>query len=175
MPTKPTIDPPPAELSRIPVFIDAQTAEYLGLTVAQLKNLRRSGKGPPYSRPRGGRVWSLRKSVDEWALTDEAPDEIRRRLFLDDDDEEPDAMAKKKSRKNKSRRRKPYLRWFVPKYMTTDEFAELLQVSPQTLEMWRREGDGPPFFKRGGIVRYPRDPSFEWLRAHEVRSTSEGV
>lgn len=32
--------------------------------------------------------------------------------------------------------------------------AEWLGVSPRTLELWRRQGNGPRFVKLGGAVRY---------------------
>ncbi len=39
-------------------------------------------------------------------------------------------------------------------WLTPDETADYLSVSPRTLENWRRAGDGPPHFKAGHLVRY---------------------
>lgn len=44
---------------------------------------------------------------------------------------------------------------FSETYLTTKQAAELLQVSPKTLESWRRtQMQGPPFCKLGHFVRY---------------------
>lgn len=42
----------------------------------------------------------------------------------------------------------------LPKFLTTDQAAELLTVSPSTLEVWRYRGTGPRFVKIGRSVRY---------------------
>jgi hypothetical protein len=34
------------------------------------------------------------------------------------------------------------------------EAAKLLSVSPQTLRNWRFLGKGPPYYRRGRLVRY---------------------
>lgn len=38
--------------------------------------------------------------------------------------------------------------------MTTKQAAEMLGLSPRTLENWRVRGDGPGFVKVGRAVRY---------------------
>lgn len=38
--------------------------------------------------------------------------------------------------------------------MRTPEAAEFLQVSPRTLEGWRRRGDGPKYSRLGTVVVY---------------------
>ncbi len=39
-------------------------------------------------------------------------------------------------------------------YMTTDEVAELLRTSPETVRYWRHIGKGPASFKVGKAVLY---------------------
>jgi predicted DNA-binding transcriptional regulator AlpA len=38
--------------------------------------------------------------------------------------------------------------------LTTAELAAILQLSPSTLANWRSLGQGPPYRKTGGAVRY---------------------
>lgn len=38
--------------------------------------------------------------------------------------------------------------------MRTPEAAEFLQVSPRTLEGWRRRGEGPKYSRLGTVVVY---------------------
>jgi excisionase family DNA binding protein len=51
--------------------------------------------------------------------------------------------------------------------MTPEEVADLLKVSPGTLENWRYRGEGPPFVKLGNKrrspVRYPRKGVDDWM------------
>jgi excisionase family DNA binding protein len=47
--------------------------------------------------------------------------------------------------------------------MTTEEVAALLRVAPQTLYQWRWHGTGPPGFRVGGRVLYPRTAVDAWL------------
>ena len=53
--------------------------------------------------------------------------------------------------------------------------AEFLDLSPRTLQLWRRRGDGPAFIKLGSAVRY--DPrTLESFIAKSARSnTSAGA
>lgn len=76
----------------------------------------------------------------------------------------------------RSRRVPPARRSCVRKgdrLMTTDEVADLLQVSRHTLPKWRIEGGGPPFVKFKGHVRYSRFEVLEWLETHRRTSTSD--
>ncbi len=45
----------------------------------------------------------------------------------------------------------------IPRLMTTAEVAAILRIHPQSLERWRRHGEGPPFVKLNGRVRYLAD------------------
>jgi hypothetical protein len=51
--------------------------------------------------------------------------------------------------------------------LTTDEAAELLSVSPRTLEAWRVQHPpkGPEFIRIEGQVRYPRESLADYLTA----------
>jgi|RhiMetdeSRZDD1v2_1073273.scaffolds.fasta_scaffold2852332_1 excisionase family DNA binding protein len=52
--------------------------------------------------------------------------------------------------------------------LTTEQAAELLQLSPRTLRRWRTEGKGPPYIRLGARrVRYRRGAILDWARAHE--------
>ena len=42
------------------------------------------------------------------------------------------------------------------KIMTGQQVADLLQVSPRTLEEWRQARTGPPYRRMGRHVRYMR-------------------
>jgi hypothetical protein len=52
--------------------------------------------------------------------------------------------------------------------------ASYLTVSEKTLEGWRcRGGDGPPYIKVGGAVRYAKDDLDVWLESRRRRNTSD--
>ncbi|RMF05231.1 MAG: DNA-binding protein [Alphaproteobacteria bacterium] len=57
--------------------------------------------------------------------------------------------------------------------LTTRQAARRLGLSPRTLEKWRVEGNGPPFYKIGRRVAYLEADLVEWLRGRRRRSTSE--
>lgn len=44
----------------------------------------------------------------------------------------------------------------VERLLTEDQAADILRVSPRTLQGWRQRGDGPPWVKLGATVRYRR-------------------
>jgi predicted DNA-binding transcriptional regulator AlpA len=45
-----------------------------------------------------------------------------------------------------------------------NEVAEMLNVSPKTLEYWRWKKKGPQFFKLGRLVRYYQQDIFRYLQ-----------
>jgi len=47
--------------------------------------------------------------------------------------------------------------------MTGQQVAELLQVSPRTLEEWRQTRTGPPWRRMGRHVRYLRREVLDWF------------
>ena len=53
-------------------------------------------------------------------------------------------------------------------YLTKDEAAEFLRVSPRTLSRWQAEGSGPPRIKRGRLILYSRQSLVTWLQSHET-------
>ncbi|MDE0006560.1 MAG: helix-turn-helix domain-containing protein [Rhodospirillaceae bacterium] len=50
-----------------------------------------------------------------------------------------------------------------PTYLSTRQAAELLGLSPRTLERYRGAGEGPPFMKMGRQVRYARVDLDDWM------------
>ena len=50
-----------------------------------------------------------------------------------------------------------------PTYLSTRQAAELLGVSPRTLERYRGSGEGPPYMKVGPRVRYARADLDAWM------------
>lgn len=53
----------------------------------------------------------------------------------------------------------------MPDYMTTDEVAQLLRTSPETVRYWRHIGKGPQSFKLGRRVLYVRAEVIAWIEA----------
>lgn len=51
-----------------------------------------------------------------------------------------------------------------PLIMTGEQVAELLQVSPRTIEEWRQTNGGPPFRRVGRHVRYLRPEVLAWFQ-----------
>ncbi len=50
-----------------------------------------------------------------------------------------------------------------PQIMTGEQVAQLLQVSPRTVEEWRQSRSGPPFRRMGKHVRYLRREVLAWF------------
>ena len=48
-------------------------------------------------------------------------------------------------------------------YMTTNEVAELVRTSPETVRYWRHVGTGPKSFKVGRRVLYDAADVTTWL------------
>ncbi len=61
--------------------------------------------------------------------------------------------------------------------LDNEQTASLLAIKPNTLEIWRHKGKGPPFLKLGDTpqapVRYLRSKVVEWLGQRSFASTSE--
>jgi hypothetical protein len=57
-------------------------------------------------------------------------------------------------------------------YLTTDQVAAYLQLSPRTVEKFRLSGKGPDFFKLGGRVYYTLETIKEWANGRRRQSTS---
>lgn len=58
-------------------------------------------------------------------------------------------------------------------FMSNDDAANLLGLSPRTLERFRLEGRGPKFFKFGRVVRYRRSMTLDWAASQLRSSTSD--
>jgi len=48
-------------------------------------------------------------------------------------------------------------------FMTTNEVAELVRTSPETVRYWRHVGNGPKSFKVGRRVLYERAAVLSWI------------
>ncbi len=49
--------------------------------------------------------------------------------------------------------------------LTPKQVAELLGITTRTLDNWRTQHKGPPFFKMEGFIRYSEDELKVWLEA----------
>lgn len=60
---------------------------------------------------------------------------------------------------------------------TTEQVAELLQVSVSTLKRWRREGIGPAYVKPGGgaVVLYTKEGIDRWIAQGSVATKNQGI
>jgi hypothetical protein len=58
-------------------------------------------------------------------------------------------------------------------FLTQSEAAEILRLSPRTLERMRLVGSGPRFVKAGRRVLYNVDLINEWIKTQTFQSTSE--
>lgn len=54
--------------------------------------------------------------------------------------------------------------------LTIAETAELMKISPATLNAWRLRGTGPPWLKLAAAVRYDRTSLSAWLKEQEHTS-----
>ena len=52
-----------------------------------------------------------------------------------------------------------------PRYLDTRQAAEMIGLSPRTMEYYRTTGEGPAFYKLGGRVRYAVSEIERWVRA----------
>ena len=51
--------------------------------------------------------------------------------------------------------------------------AQMLGLSPRTLQMWRLKGEGPPFVRLGAAIRYDLEEVNRWLDDQTRKSTSD--
>ncbi len=62
-----------------------------------------------------------------------------------------------------------------PRYVDTREAAQMVGLSPRTMEYYRTTGQGPAFSKLGGRVRYAVSEIERWVRARRrYRTTGAG-
>lgn len=57
-------------------------------------------------------------------------------------------------------------------YMTTAEVAEYFRTSPDTCRYWRHIGYGPPNFRVGRRVLYPRADVVAWAEQQRAETGS---
>lgn len=60
----------------------------------------------------------------------------------------------------------------MPKYLTTDEMAELLRTSAETVRYWRHIGKGPKSFKVGRRVLYAAEDVDAFVREARKAGTA---
>lgn len=53
----------------------------------------------------------------------------------------------------------------MSEFLDTKEAAAFIKHSVSTLESWRSDGSGPPWYKPAGKVIYSRDDLIEWMKA----------
>lgn len=52
----------------------------------------------------------------------------------------------------------------VNKYLTTEEAAEIIKRTPDTLKVWRSQKKGPEFFKdKGGKIWYTEQQLIDFI------------
>lgn len=54
-----------------------------------------------------------------------------------------------------------------PMFLTVQEVAELLRVSPATVRAWIAKGEGPPAMRFGKQIRYRPECVMEWVEQQE--------
>ena len=52
-------------------------------------------------------------------------------------------------------------------FLTVQEVAELLRVSPATVRAWIARGEGPPAMRFGKQIRYRPERVMEWVEQQE--------
>ncbi len=52
-------------------------------------------------------------------------------------------------------------------YLTPEQVAAMLQVSPKSIYRWAKIDPTLPMLKLGGTVRFPRERLLRWLRDRE--------
>jgi len=53
-------------------------------------------------------------------------------------------------------------------FFNEKEVARILNISPKTVQKWRREGEGPRFCKLGRMVRYKIDDFEDWTNRRRI-------
>lgn len=54
-----------------------------------------------------------------------------------------------------------------PVFLTVQEVADLLRVSPGTIRAWIAKGEGPPMMRFGKQIRYRPERVMEWVEQQE--------
>lgn len=53
-------------------------------------------------------------------------------------------------------------------FFTIKEMTEKLSLSRQTLYRMREDGEGPPCYRVGTMVRYPKDGFEKWMESRQI-------
>lgn len=61
----------------------------------------------------------------------------------------------------------PYMGGAEPAFLTVQEVADLLRVSPGTVRGWIAKGEGPPMLRFGKQIRYRPERVMEWVEQQE--------
>src|SRR5262249_24949821 len=56
-----------------------------------------------------------------------------------------------------------------PAYLSPQQVADMVQVSAKTITRWSLEDASMPVFRRGRVVRFPKEPVLAWLKRQESR------
>ncbi|MBN8777905.1 helix-turn-helix transcriptional regulator [Thiomonas arsenitoxydans] len=59
----------------------------------------------------------------------------------------------------------------LPTLLNEVAVSRLFCIPQQTLQIWRVEGKGPPFFKIGRVVRYDQADVLTWLESRKRKHT----
>lgn len=54
---------------------------------------------------------------------------------------------------------------------TPKQLSTLLEVPTETLRKWRYRGEGPPYHRLNGLIRYNTADVAAWLAANRVTNT----
>lgn len=53
----------------------------------------------------------------------------------------------------------------LPVLISPDEVSDCFNIQPETLTLWRKNGEGPPFYKiNGTVTRYLKHEVIEYLQ-----------
>lgn len=58
-------------------------------------------------------------------------------------------------------------------YLTSEDIADLLQVSTKTVSRWALEDSTMPATKIGRVVRFERAALMRWLQRHQPRRSAQ--
>jgi hypothetical protein len=109
-------------------------------------------------------------------MTDHRPEEERKDGGISPAMSHPQEQGSKQSQPVASKRKQERPQGH-DRYVMTAKAAEILCLSPRTLERMRIDGTGPKFSKAGGGLRsrvlYKVGDLHKWLEAQSFHSTSE--
>lgn len=60
-------------------------------------------------------------------------------------------------------------------YLNSEEASAYLGLSKVQLEIWRSQGDGPPYIKLSRLVRYKKSDLDSWMAARRQSHTGQNA